>query len=137
VDAVTFGLAVAAYGSLALDAAMGVKRVLSIPTAVVAVTHVVLVWHGRFHWSLATATTRGWAGFIVFHSALALIVAAAAAPGRWAERCVYTAFPVVTVGAVSAVFRYDWVAAWRWPVVAIAALGATALVRRLSLRRKV
>lgn len=128
----TFGLAVAAYGSLALDAGLGARRGVSIVTALLALAHVFLVWSRRFDWSLTAATARGWAGFLVFHCALALVVAAAAAPRPWAMRLVLAAFPVVTIGAVSAVFRYDFVAAWRWPVVVIAVLGTAGAIRRLK-----
>ncbi len=133
-ELLTFGLATAAYASLALDTALAAKRPVSIATAALALTHVFLVWHVRFGWSIATATTRGWGGFVVFHAALALIVAAAAAPAPWAKRFVFAAFPVVTVGTVSAVFRYEFVAIWRWPVIAIAIAGAAGLVHRLKAR---
>lgn len=129
-ELLTFGLATAAYASLALDVCLGGRRGVSIATAVLALTHVFLVWHLRFEWSIAMATTRGWGGFVVFHAALGLIVAAAAAPAGWARRLVFTAFPIVSIGTVSAVFRYEFVAVWRWPVIAIAAAGLAGLVFR-------
>jgi hypothetical protein len=92
---------------------------VALATAGSAVAHVLLVWGWRFDWSVDSAVAKGWAGFVLFHTTLGLIVLAAAAPRLWARRCTLAAFPIVTAGAVAAAFKYDYVAAYRWPLIAV------------------
>lgn len=96
-------------------------------TVLVIVVHVALVWHVRYEWRLSEATRNGYAGFVVFHAALIAIVASLAAESRIARRLVTAAFAAVTVGAVAATFKYDVVANYRIPVLAIALVGVAGL----------
>jgi hypothetical protein len=99
--------------------------------AVVAiiVLHVLLVWTVRYEWQFSAAVRNGYAGFIVFHAALAAILASCVVSARTARRLIIAAFAVVTAGAVGAVFRYDAVAIYRVPVMLVAVAGLAGLVR--------
>jgi hypothetical protein len=97
-------------------------RTSAVATAAIAAAHVWLVWSDRFGWSVRFAWEKSAAGFLIFHAALALLVAAAVAPEQWTRRLLLAAFPVVTLGAVGAVLRNEVVAMYRAPVVATAAL---------------
>ncbi len=79
-DAVVFGLAGTGYILLAKDTALRVSGrrwpALGILTALVILAHVALVWALRFEWSLPRAWEKSPAAFLVFHTALLLILAA-------------------------------------------------------------
>jgi hypothetical protein len=95
--------------------------------------HVLLVWAYRYEWQLSRATRNGYAGFVVFHTALLLIVAAPLMRGK-AVALLRLAFVLVTVGALGAVFRYEEVSAYRVPVMLAGLVGGLGLV--LAARRK-
>ena len=123
-DSVIFGLAFAAYvvlgGGVMLSAWGRPARLLTVAAAVTASTHVALVWGFRFEGSLSAATEKGLAGFIVFHVALATLLAASLTPqpaSRWLS---WLAFAIVTAGAVGAAFKYDYVAGYRIPLLVVA-----------------
>jgi hypothetical protein len=82
----------------------------------------------RYEWSLARATRNGYAGFVIFHGALAMIVASLLAREQAATRLVQASFVIVSVGAVGAVFRYDDVARYTVPVIVLAATGVIGLL---------
>ena len=131
-DLVTFGLAFVAYLGLCADAVLRLrgrgKRAHTAGVAVLALVHVALVWGWRHGWDPALALAGGVAPFALFHVALAVMVVAALVPRPWAGRALAVAFPIVTAGAVGAVFRRPDVAGWRWPVVLAAAGTLVALV---------
>jgi len=136
VDWLTFGLAFVGYALLCADAAARAwrrgSRVLTLATAAVVAAHVALVWALRFEGSFEIAISKGWAGFLIFHGALALLLAAAVAPTPWSGRLVLAAFPVVTLGALGAALKYDDVAILRIPLLAAfaTAAGLMLLARR-------
>lgn len=125
-DLVTFGLAYVGYVLLGADVVLhawhGPRRLLTLVLAAVVSVHVGLVWGLRFEWSLSYALDKGLAGFFIFHTALALLLAAAVAPEPWSGRLLYLAFPIVTSGALGAAFKYDYVAGYRIPLLAALAL---------------
>lgn len=139
-DLIAFGLAYVAYlllGTAVVLRAWGRPlRAVSVAAAVVAVVHVGLVWGLRFGWSLSYALEKSLPGFVIFHTALAILVTAALVREPWAGRFTYLAFPVVTSGAVGAAFRYDDVAGYRLPLLAafglVVALAGLGIVRGLS-----
>jgi hypothetical protein len=53
--------------------------------AVVIVVHVSMVWSYRYGWRFDLAVRNGYAGFAMFHTALAMIVASTAARARRLE----------------------------------------------------
>lgn len=127
----TFVLAVIGYAGLTTTAILASVGRLPVwlwrATVVVILAHVILVWTVRYDWQLAEATRNGYVGFLLFHSALAMILASLVVPGRVARGLVWAAFAVVTPGALGAVFRYDVVASYRIPVILIAAVGIVGL----------
>jgi hypothetical protein len=138
VASLTFPLAIAGYAGLTAAVVLGSRGpappwLLRLTAAVVA-AHVGLVWSVRYEWQFAVATRNGYAGFAIFHAALALIVASAFLPASHARRLVTAAFAVVTLGAWGAVFRYAEVAAYRFPVLALSAMGAGALIGAIRRR---
>jgi hypothetical protein len=138
-ETLTFLLAVAGYAGLTTAAVLAARgrlpRALSLVVALVVATHVVLVWAVRYDWSFSQATRNGYTGFVIFHVALALIVASVFVPARVARALVLTAFPIVSVGALGAVFRYDVVAVYRAPVVLLAVTGFAGLLMAWWFRR--
>jgi hypothetical protein len=135
-ERVTFILAVIGYAGLAATAIRSARARLPVGLWRAAVSiilaHVLLVWMARYEWQFAEATRNGYPGFLVFHGALAMILASVFVGERAARALVLTAFVVVTFGAVGAVFRYDAVAAYRIPVMLIALAGAAGLIRRAT-----
>jgi hypothetical protein len=106
---------------------------VTVAAAVVAVIHVGLVWGLRFGWSLNYALEKSIPGFVIFHTALAIIVTAALVREPWAGRLTYLAFPVVTAGAAGAAFRYDYVAGYRLPL--LAAFGVVVVLAGVGILR--
>ena len=136
---VTFLLAPVGYALLtlvAIRAASGrVPRALLQATAAIVLVHVVLVWTVHYGGAFSQATRNGYAGFILFHTALAGIVASVFLGDRMARRALIAAFAVVTVGALAAVFRYEVVALYRLPVAATAIAGTAGLAHAYVRRR--
>ena len=123
-NATVFLLAFAGYCALAASAvawaAGRLPRALAAATALIVGVHVAGVWTVRYGGSFERALANGVAPFAIFHAALALVLAAAVAPGRWSGRCAALAFPIVTAGALGAAFRRPEVAGYRWPLAAVA-----------------
>ena len=135
---ITFALAILGYVGLTAAVLLSLRGRLSrafwIVVALVVATHVAMVWTFRYHFTFALAVRNGYAGFALFHTALALILAAVVAPERMAHRLIHVAFGIVTAGALGASFIYDVVAIYRAPVVVCAVVGAVALVRHYGRR---
>ena len=140
VEHLTFALAVAGYAGLTITA---VRAVAARPylllwrlAAAAIVAHVVLVWSVRFEWRIALATRNGFAGLIVFHAALLLILTSLAAPAALARRAIVLAFLVVSGGALGAVFREPAVFAYRVPVIVLAVSGTVGMAVAIGNRRQ-
>ncbi|MCI0639736.1 MAG: hypothetical protein L0Y72_24085 [Gemmataceae bacterium] len=131
-DHITFGLAYAGYLllciNLVLHAARRPRRWLLWTMAVTISTHVFLVWHWRFGWSLEFAWGKSPAGFLVFHSALAVLIAATLARQPWSGRLLLLGIPIVSAGALGVAFRYEYVAHYRWLLVTTLLFTAAACV---------
>ncbi|MCB9919963.1 MAG: hypothetical protein H6832_16285 [Planctomycetes bacterium] len=119
----TFTLALAAFAALGTDAAFRVAgkpmRGLSMATAVLALSHVVLVWHLRYNWSLTKALDHGTAVFVLFHIVLALLFVVPWLSNETAERIAPATFALVSIAAVPAPFRYTDVAPFRIPMTVL------------------
>jgi hypothetical protein len=138
-ERITFLLAVIGYAGLTTTALLAALRRLPVVfwrgVALVIVSHVAMVWTVRYDWQLASATRNGYVGFLVFHGALAAIIASLFLAERSARVFVWIAFAIVSFGALGAVFRYEVVAIYRAPVILAAAVGACGLARAYYLSR--
>ena len=137
-DHLTFPLAGAGYLLLGADFALRsggrAFRALTVLLALVVLAHVALVWSDRFDWSLARMLQKSVAGFVLFHAALLLVLAAAVLPRRHGDRCILLAFPIVSAGALPAPFRYPEIGWLKAPLLALFALAVVAAV--LAFRRR-
>jgi len=124
-DDITFGLALIGYALLGADFARqhsGRSTTwLSALTAIVVGTHVLCVWGLRFDWSLTQMWHKSAAGFVIFHSALCLVLAI---PFLRARRRLVTsgAFALVSAGALPAPFRYPELSLLALPLLAVAGI---------------
>ncbi len=136
---VVFGLAALGYLLLAKDAALRIvgRRwpALGMLTALVVGTHVALVWAVRFEWSFAYAWEKGAPAFLLFHTALLLILLAPLTAPRLRDRLVWSAFGIVSLGALPAPFLYPEVRVLAVPLLAAFAGVATAVVTARRHRR--
>jgi hypothetical protein len=134
----TFLLAVLGYAGLTLTAILTARGrvpvVLWRVAAAIIVIHVALVWAVRYGWSLAQATRHGYAGFLIFHGALVLIMVSVFVPARTAA-LVHVAFAIVSLGALGAVSRYEEVAGYAPVVMALVVAGSIGIVHGFRTRR--
>jgi hypothetical protein len=133
-DALIFGLAYVGYVLVGANVVLHFwgrpRRALMAIMAAVVLLHVLLVWSLRFEWSLTYAWEKSPAGFLIFHTALVLLVAAVLAREPWSRRLLLVAFPIVTAGGLGAAFKYDFLAGYRVPL--LAALVTTLLAGALT-----
>ena len=129
---ITFLLAIIGYVGLTTVVLLSLQGRMPImlwrPVAAVIVAHVIMVWSFRYEWEFALAVRNGYAGFLIFHSALLMIAASIFNQERVARRLVQIAFAVVTMGALGASFLYDAVAMYRIPVILCALTGGGSLL---------
>ena len=137
-DAFTFGLSLAAFALLALDASLRSRHrrsaLLTRLVAAVATAHIVCVWAFRFGWSAAAMWGKSPFAFVLFHGAAATLGLATVVREPRRSPCVLAAFAIVCAGALPAPFRYDEIAWMRAPVVGIfvAAAAVMLLPRRAN-----
>lgn len=136
-EQLTFLLAPVGYAGLTVTAVAYGRLPLLFwrATVLVIMAHVSLVWHVRYDWQFAQAARNGYAGFMLFHLALLMIIASAFARDALRRRLVWIAFGVVTLGALGAVFKYEIVARYRLPVIVCAVAGILALAHAYRRRR--
>jgi len=139
-DTLTFALAMAGYLGLALSSVLIVHgrlgvRFWQLVTAII-VAHVLMVWWVRYGWDPAQATRRGPAGFIVFHSALAMVLLSLRASEKFRRNLILLSFAIVTIGALGATARDSSVAMYRVPVAATSLLGLAGITAGIVRRRR-
>jgi hypothetical protein len=131
---ITFLLAPIGYAGLTAVTVMAAQgqlpTLLLRATVAIILVHVFMVWHVHYGWQFSEATRNGYVGFILFHGALAAIVASAAAPPHIAKILLTVAFLVVTLGALAATAEYEVVRAYRIPVIILAAVGLIGVAYR-------
>lgn len=99
-----------------------------IVVVIIILVHVIMVWAFRYDWLFSLAVRNGYSGFIIFHSALLMILVSAFAKESTAKILIRISFIVVTAGAVGAVFRYDVVEIYKLPVLICSTAGITGLL---------
>ena len=128
----TFLLAIIGYAGLTVTLLLCIKR--KVPfllwriVAVIILVHVIMVWAYRYDWQFSLAVRNGYFGFLLFHSALLMILISISIKESAAKILIRISFIVVTIGAVGASFRYDVVAIYRVPVILCAVAGSGKLL---------
>lgn len=137
---ITFLLAMLGYGGLTSVILLSLRG--SLPflfwrmVAAVILVHVIMVWTFRYEWQFALAVRNGYGGFMMFHSALLMILLSTVSSERVARILTRIAFVVVTIGALGATFLYDVVAIYRVPVIACALAGGGGLAWSYVIQRR-
>lgn len=121
--AITFGLAYLGYALLCVDVvrrAVGHRgRAWTFVLSAVVTAHVACIWIWRFDASLQRALDKNLAGFVIFHTALLLVLAGSVLRATWSRRVLVAAFVVVSSGALPAPFRYDEIRILAIPMFAL------------------
>jgi len=129
---ITFLLAIIGYTGLTTVLLLSLKR--KVPflfwriVAAIIFVHVIMVWTYRYDWQFSLAVRNGYSGFIIFHTALLMILFSTFAKESTAKILIRISFIVVTIGALGASFRYDVVAIYRLPVMLCALAGGGGLL---------
>ena len=103
--------------------------------ALIVLAHVAMVWIYRYDWQFDLAVRNGYAGFVIFHTALALILISTFAKERLSQKFVHISFVIVTIGAIGASFRYDVVSMYRFIVIPCGVVGGIGLIKFYVLNR--
>lgn len=98
-----------------------------IAVVLVIVAHVFLIWDVRYTWQFSQAVRNGYVGFLLFHSALVLIVVATFVSEKMMNHLVRFCFMIISAGAIGAVSRYGVVRNYGWYVYFIATFGGLLL----------
>ena len=97
--------------------------------ALIVFAHVLMVWIYRYDWQFDLAVRNGYAGFVIFHTALVLILIATFANPHIGQKLIHLSFVIVTIGATGASFRYAEVSKYRFVVISCGLGGAIGLVK--------
>jgi hypothetical protein len=90
--------------------------------SLVILLHVIMVWSFHYEWNFSMSVRNGYGGFLIFHSALMLIIVSNYLKETFAIILIRISALIVTAGALGAVFRYDVVSIYKAPVLIRAAL---------------
>jgi hypothetical protein len=138
---ITFLLAMIGYAGLTATVLLSLNRKVPVlfwrTAALIILVHVIMVWAYRYNWQFSTSVRNGYSGFIIFHSALLMILVSTFIRERTAKILIRISFIVVTIGAVGAVFRYEVVEIYKVPVIICAFTGCAALLRKFRKQRKI
>ena len=129
---ITFFLAMIGYAGLTATLLLSLKRKVPVLfwriVALIILVHVFMVWNYYYEWQLSLAVRNGYAGFIIFHSALLLILYSIVVKESTAKILIRISFIIVTLGALGASFRYDVVTIYMVPVIICALAGSSGLL---------
>lgn len=137
---ITFFMAILGYVGLTFTVTLtargkhwiGVWRIV----AVIIFVHVLMVWMFRYGWQFDLAVRNGYAGFVIFHSALISILISTFCNRDLGQKLIHVSFVIVTMGALGASFRYDVVAMYRMVVIVCAVVGGIGLAQFYFLNKK-
>ena len=137
---VTFLFAITGYVGLTAVVVLTLREqhpiVLLRAIALIILTHVLMVWIYRYDWQLDLAVRNGYAGFVIFHTALVLILLSTFVNKYLSQKLLHIAFVVVTTGATGASLRYDEVSMYRFIVILCGLVGGIGLIKFYILDRK-
>lgn len=129
---ITFLLAMIGYTGITFVVLYTIKRKVPLlfwlVVVLIILVHVIMVWNFRYDWQFSVAVRNGYWGFIIFHSALLMILVSTFVKQSIAKILIRISFIVVTAGAVGAVFRYDVVEIYKLPVMICSIAGSTGLL---------
>lgn len=104
--------------------------------ALIVFAHVLMVWIYRYDWQFDLAVRNGYAGFAIFHAALASILIAAFANPHIGRKLMHLSFVIATIGATGASFRYAEVSMYRFVVIPCGLIGAVGIVKFYGFDRR-
>jgi hypothetical protein len=129
---ITFLLAVIGYAGLTITLLLALyKKIFFLFWRIIVfiiTTHVFMVWSFHYEWDFSFAVRNGYSGFLIFHSALLIILLSAFIKESLSRILIIIAFILVTTGAAGAVFRYEVVGAYKLPVLLSALSGISGLI---------
>ena len=137
---VTFLLAITGYVGLTTVVVLTLREqhptTLWRVVALIILAHVLMVWIYRYDWQFDLAVRNGYAGFVIFHTALALILLSTFVNKYLSQKLIHLSFVVVTMGATGASLRYDEVSMYRFIVIPCGLIGGIGLIKFYILNRK-
>jgi hypothetical protein len=139
---ITFLLAIIGYAGLTVTLLISLKK--KVPflfwrfVAGIIFVHVIMVWVYRYNFHFSLSIRNGYTGFLIFHSALIMILLSTIVKEHISKLLIIISFIVVTIGAVGATFRYEVVEVYRTPVLmfAVAGIGGLLLNSIKRVRKK-
>jgi len=137
---ITFFLAITGYCGLTIAILFSLQEKIPIQfwriVSAIILLHVIMVWSFHYEGNFFTAVRNGYSGFIIFHSALLMIIVSNFVKRKLAILLVRISFIIVSIGAVGAVFRYDVVAVYKLPVIFFVLLVVVSVIRKYYLKSK-
>jgi hypothetical protein len=98
--------------------------------------HVLMVWNFRYEWQILLAVRNGYAGFLIFHSALIMILISTFLNQKFSLLIVRISFIVVSIGAIGVTFRYAAVEVYKIPVIILSVIGLSSLAINIFSSRR-
>lgn len=136
---ITFLLAIIGYVGLTIVVVLTLREQHPITLwraiTLIILVHVLMVWIYRYDWQLDLAVRNGYTGFVIFHTALALILISTFVNKYLSQKLLHISFVVVTMGATGASLRYDEVSMYRFIVIPCGLIGGIGLIKFYLLDR--
>ncbi len=137
---ITFLFAITGYVGLTIVVVLTMREQHPIAlwrvVALIILAHVLMVWIYRYDWQFDLAVRNGYAGFLIFHTALALILLSTFTNKNLSQKLIHLSFVAVTMGATGAALRYDEVSMYRFIVIPCGLIGGIGLIKFYILDRK-
>lgn len=128
---ITFLLAIIGYAGMTTVVLLSIKKPIPLLlwriTTLIIFVHVVLVWVHRYEFQFDVAVRNGYFGFIIFHSALLMILTSNFVKRSISIKLIRISFIIVAAGAIGATFRYDVVEVYKIPVIILSVIGLSSL----------
>ena len=137
---ITFLLAITGYVGLTTVVILTLRGQYPIALwraiALIILAHVLMVWIYRYDWQLDLAVRNGYAGFVIFHTALILILLSTFTNKNLSQKLIHLSFVVATMGATGASLRHEEVSMYRFIVIPCGLIGGIGLIKFYILDRK-
>ena len=137
---ITFLLAITGYVGLTIVVVLTLREQHPIAlwrvVALIILTHVLMVWIYRYDWQFDLAVRNGYVGFVIFHTALILILLSTFTNKNLSQKLIHLSFVFAKMGATGASLRYDEVSIYRFIVIPCGLIGGIGLIKFYILDRK-